>query len=206
MGFGLLSYTPCRSSSQVRITQTEAERIVSTRVKKHKTGSFWNQHPKLKDVTPPEVWRRLGGQIFKQADFTGTVDEVDSYFIRNRSATSLGIGFGGSGLISACVSDLDGDGRPELLFTYSWGSGLHRSHLAMLRFDGLNPEKTEADFVYRNYDMSFVRSSDREISVVANGKRLGKVIIIKSSKSTRPDVHWDHDLSNALKKLIWKAN
>ena len=49
----------------------------------------------------------------------------------DRQHTQLGTAFGGQGITSLVVSDLDLDGQAELLFVYSFGSGIHQSRIGM---------------------------------------------------------------------------
>src|SRR5690349_5840344 len=81
-----------------RISTSEAEKLVAAWVKAHRVEPvYWHPHPRLKDITPADVSRVLGGQVFKQMDYTGSTDEVDAYFIKGDVATPMSIGFGGFG-------------------------------------------------------------------------------------------------------------
>ena len=81
-------------------------------------------------VTPQEIAERYGLYIFKFdrscASFLLYADEV----------YPLGSWFGGCGVGSFAVADINGDGQWELFFTYSWGSGVHHSQAAY--FDTAN--------------------------------------------------------------------
>lgn len=76
------------------------------------------------NITPEEIKQDSDYQIFKYdvscASFLLYEDEI----------YPLGEWFGGLGVTSMALADVDGDGKPELYFTYSWGSGLHHSHVA----------------------------------------------------------------------------
>jgi hypothetical protein len=82
----------------------------------------------VKEITPPEMWERMGAQLFVVTD---GVHEYQSFATVKRNVIPLGGYFGGSGLMTACVTDLNGDGTAELLFTHSFGSGMHRSHISL---------------------------------------------------------------------------
>lgn len=79
----------------------------------------------LEDVTAEEVWRQLGGQIFKLKDpFVG----FDLVLILDGRIIILGNGVDPENM---CITDLNEDGEAELLYTYSWGSGILRSGIAI---------------------------------------------------------------------------
>jgi hypothetical protein len=71
--------------------------------------------------TTSEIWDRLGVQVF-------TVG-MQGYLVGANRVVALGGSFGGMGLQSVCVSDLDVNRKPELLFTHSWGSSVYRSRV-----------------------------------------------------------------------------
>ena len=85
----------------------------------------------LKEVTPEEVWERMGAQLFV---VTEGAYVLDAWLVRGDAAWRLCTGFGGFGLHTALATDLDGDREPELTFTSSWGSGIHRSLVSVARF------------------------------------------------------------------------
>ena len=77
------------------------------------------------DVTPPAL-NGMGWQIIKSSH------TCESLLVTQEGAYVLGMCFGGWGVTSAVPCDADDNGTPDLLFTFSWGSGIHRSHLAVL--------------------------------------------------------------------------
>ncbi len=192
------------SPSGMRITVSEAERRIAVWVGKYKTPFARHSHPKLKDVTPEDGWHRAGGQVFKQTEYTESIDETDAYFIRGREIVPLSIGFGGNGLISVCVADLNLDGKRQLVFTYSWGSGLHRSHLGIVDFEQPKPRKNEAEFVFRTYDIRLRKQGDQSVDAFAGNTALGKVVLINTPRGEIPTIKWDPRLPKAMKKCVWR--
>ncbi|MBQ2954377.1 MAG: hypothetical protein IJE07_12670 [Clostridia bacterium] len=77
------------------------------------------------DATPPTL-NGTGWRIIKDNQTCQTL------LVTQEGAYVLGMSFGGWGVTSAVPCDADDNGTPDLLFTYSWGSGIHRSHLAVL--------------------------------------------------------------------------
>lgn len=55
----------------------------------------------------------------------------ETFLISGETVLRLGTAFGGQGVTSIRVSDLDRDGSAELLFAYSFGSGIHQSWIGM---------------------------------------------------------------------------
>lgn len=93
----------------------------------------------LADVTPEAVSAAMDCRIFKDPD------ECDAFLLDGEELFALGFGFGGYGFTSAVPLEYGFNEVPDLLFTYSWGSGMHRSHLAL--FDRTTKEEQDL-YVY----------------------------------------------------------
>jgi hypothetical protein len=89
----------------------------------------------LIEITPPDAWDFLGLQLF-QVSSNATVQACETFAVRQGEVVRLGTGFGGRGVQSMLVTDLDGDHSPDLAFVYSWGSGRHRSQAGALSVAG----------------------------------------------------------------------
>jgi len=115
----------------------------------------------LVELTTDEIWDRLGAQLFQ-------VDEGvrggESFLVCGERALPLCSGFGGHGIQSACVTDLDGDQIPELTYTYSWGSGIHRSLVGVCRVDGDRLLQEELPLAFVG-DLFVRKESDSWVSV-----------------------------------------
>ena len=97
----------------------------------------------LVDVTPEEVAAAMDCRIFKDPD------EGDAFLLDGEEIFALAFGFGGYGFTSAVPFDSFGLNEvPDLLFTYSWGSGMHRSHLAIF---SRTTRETQDLYVYYSY-------------------------------------------------------
>lgn len=80
----------------------------------------------LRDVSSEEIRTETGCRIFTDDAFGGLF-----YLADGERCSELGLSFGGYGLCSAVPWDYDENGTVDLLYTYSWGSGMHRSILAL---------------------------------------------------------------------------
>lgn len=76
-----------------------------------------------RNITPDFVRDHSSFQVFKYED------TCDSFLLWQDKLLPLGTGFGGLGVTSMALADLNEDGEYELYFTYSFGSGIHRSML-----------------------------------------------------------------------------
>ncbi|MBW4081163.1 hypothetical protein [Paenibacillus sp. S150] len=82
----------------------------------------------LIEITPADIWEQTGQQLFKNiAD-----SSWDTYAVSGGKAVRIGNGFGGFGVTSAVPFDVNKDGTVDLVYAYSFGSGLHRSVIAWL--------------------------------------------------------------------------
>lgn len=109
------------------------------------------------DITPKEVKEEIGCQIFK-VNYS-----CETLVIYKSKVCSIGFGGGGSGVVSLTTCDFDGNGQKDLIYTFSWGSGLHRSHIGVFN---LSKEKEEwLDFVQMNKDVMLEKISDNNFKI-----------------------------------------
>jgi hypothetical protein len=97
------------------------------------------------NITPGTFGANPGYSIFK---FDAS---CASFLFYENEVYPLGEWFGGFGVTSMALDDLNGDGKQELYFTYSFGSGLHRSHIAY--FDPVLKQVVPIDYTHLNKDM-----------------------------------------------------
>jgi hypothetical protein len=114
----------------------------------------------VKEITGEDVWERLRVQVFM---VTSGVRQCQAFVISCGRAYPLGIGFGGDGVLSMCVADLSGDGKPKLFFSYSWGSGMHRSLVAI--WTG-GAKWLNAKPMLRDYDLRLEKVDDEHVEVM----------------------------------------
>lgn len=144
-----------------RRTPEEAEEMVRDFLR--------TQHPNLSpdvalpmpEMPVPEVWEHLPVQIFRVTD--GPFAR-ETFLIREGTVVRLGTAVGGQGVTSIRVSDLDRDGSAELLFTYSFGSGIHQSRIAMYAPSHAEDRIYEAGIAYLG-DIGLVKETMSRVAV-----------------------------------------
>ena len=109
------------------------------------------------NITPQGVLEKTEAQIFKSRE------DCASFLLYGDKIYSLGIYFGGLGVVDIKVCDFNKDGQYELLYTHSWGSGLHRSHINHI--DLKSGEQTQLDYVHLNEDMMLAENPEGEFSL-----------------------------------------
>jgi beta-lactamase regulating signal transducer with metallopeptidase domain len=97
------------------------------------------------NITPDYIRDNSGYSVFKYDA------SCASFLLYEGKVYPLGEWFGGLGVTNMTLADLNGDQKPELYFTYSWGSGLHRSHVAY--FDPVGKKVVTLDYTHLNKDM-----------------------------------------------------
>ena len=145
------------------LTMAEAREAVGQALKKKGAEGLDTTQPyTLEPWKDAALWERLQAQVFRVVQDRWPRATV---LVRKGEVVTLGVSFGGLGVESLCVADLDGDKQPELLFTYGWGSGMHRTELGILRF-GKPPLKWEPlGLVFLHGDLCLERVSDQAIRV-----------------------------------------
>ncbi len=75
------------------------------------------------NVTPPLVFEQTGCLVFKYTMSCEAFLQLDGQIY------PLGTGFGGNGLTDLQLCDFDRNGHLDLVYSFSWGSGIHRAQL-----------------------------------------------------------------------------
>lgn len=112
------------------------------------------------DITPENIKKEIGCQIFK-VNYT-----CETYVIHNGEFFTIGFGFGGMGVVTVTTCDFDEDGQKDLIYTFSWGSGLHRSHIGV--FDLSEKREIWLDFIHLNEDIVLEKLTDNSFDVYAS--------------------------------------
>ncbi len=99
------------------------------------------------NITPDSFGENSGYSIFK-FDLS-----CASFLLYENKVYPLGEWFGGFGVTSMALAE---DGSQELFFTYSFGSGLHRSHIAY--FDPVMKKVVPIEYTHLNKDMIVAKS------------------------------------------------
>ncbi|MGB8454124.1 MAG: hypothetical protein WCD89_17570 [Anaerocolumna sp.] len=109
------------------------------------------------NITPNYIRQNSDYSVFKYDTSSA------SFLLYEGKVYPLGEYFGGFGLTSMTLSDLSGDQKPELYFTYSFGSGLHRSNTAY--FDPAAKKVIVFDYSHLNKDMIITENNDGGLSL-----------------------------------------
>lgn len=89
--------------------------------KKHNINLSNKEMDAFSDITPENVLKETGCQIFKNGE------TCESYLLYEGELYTLGIGFGGLGVVDIETCNFTNHEKKGLLYTYSFGSGIHRS-------------------------------------------------------------------------------
>jgi len=196
------------NSVPTRLSLTEATAAVRAEIFRSIPSMNPSADFPLMELTTADVWDRLHAQVFA---VTSGVREDQAFVIRDRRIFWLGGGLGGWGVMSMCVADLDGSGQPKLVFSYPWGSGVHRSIVAV--WTG-GASWIDAKPVLRDYDLSLERIDDMHVDVAygeflsaRNFNRQGEFGKLRlSTERAKPNLEiiLDPRLSPDVLSRVWK--
>lgn len=122
----------------------------------------------LADITPDDVWEETGHQLFKDSS------SLETYVVADGKAAVLGTGFGGSGVTSVVPYDVNGDGAGDLVYAYSYGSGIHRSVMSWMDLQTMteHPVLSKAETAgFRTYDLILQKEDDSIIVYQVGNKQ-----------------------------------
>lgn len=109
----------------------------------------------LVNITPDSLKEICS--VYRFTYETGTSLGGETFLVYDNSVYPLGCAFGGYGITEFAY--INSGGNHTLYFIYSWGSGIHRSHIGMFDFN----TKKIADYggsVFRDQDIAFCLSDD----------------------------------------------
>jgi hypothetical protein len=137
--------TPAPAGKEARLTAAEAEQAIRTHLRAEDPALNPAAALPVREMTTPAVWDRLGAQVFK---VTGELRQNETFVVRAGRVHRIGKAFGGEGVTSLCVADLDRDGRPELVYAFAWGSGVPRAEVGRLNCLADRPREQVATPAY----------------------------------------------------------
>lgn len=117
------------------------------------------------NITPDFVADNSSYTIFK---YDGS---FASFLMFDGEIYQLGEYFGGSGVDSMALADLNQDNQYELYFTFSWGSGMHRSLVGY--FDPITKKIIVIDYMHLNKNMMLTKNENGELCVNEVSKKEG---------------------------------
>lgn len=116
--------------SELVITASDTQ--VSDFLKKNTDFTSGYETDECYNITPDFVAAHSGYSVFKYSTST------ESFIMYDDEIYSIGSCFGGNGITSMALADLNQDGNYELYYTFSWGSGEPRSEVGY--FEPVNKE------------------------------------------------------------------
>lgn len=148
---------------ETEMTITSCKTQVSEFVSENKNFTSSEDKDECYNITPDFISDHSEYAVFKYDTST------ESYIMYNGEVYSIGSCFGGFGITSMALADINMDGQYELYYTFSWGSGMHRSQIGY--FDPVSREVTIFDYsyYYSFIDHSSVLSSEMILTVNASG-------------------------------------
>jgi hypothetical protein len=166
----------------------------------------------LEELPVPEVWEQLDVQIFR---VTSGPFARETFLIDDETVLGLGTAFGGKGVTSIRVADLDQDGSAELLFTYSFGSGIHQSRIGMVAPAYAKDRIYEAEIAYLG-DVGLVQEdtsrvvvrvveSDDEDLILRYTDTLGHLTIQKRGDEVDLVLRLAEDIPDDVRKNLLQA-
>jgi hypothetical protein len=200
-----------------RLPAAEAEKLVDAHIRAATPTMNPAAKFPVKELTTDDLWKRMSIQVFQVAD---GVRQYETFLIRGgKEVRPLGRGLCGWGVMSLCVVDLDGDRKPALVYTYSWGMGFHRSHVAVFRekdgkiWDAVvpfafmgDPSGLQGDLFAKRLDDGSVDIEigryQRQVNRWTNATRLGKLSISEKNGQLQADVAIRDDLPAELKQQV----
>jgi hypothetical protein len=177
----------------------EAEKLVRTFI--------FEENPKMnpaaqfpfKEITTKEVWDRLGVQVFQ---ITEGAQVCETLVIQGKKIHRIGVGFGGQGVTSLVVADPSGDGRPKLVYAYSWGSGEHRSQVAVFDCLAKEPKQVVAPQAYFGDlgDLTVTKGKGKAVEIYAGKRKVGSLDVSGKEGELKAAMNLDKDLPAKVKE------
>ncbi len=137
----------------------------------------------IRELTTDAVWEQLGAQLVQ---VTEGPRQYQGFVIRGSRVERIGVAVGGFGLVSFCVADISGDGQPDLAYSFSWGSGIHRSRVAYADLTGATlVEHVAPEACFQMSDMAVGNAADGGVEVMLNDAVIGRLVATSADPGVR---------------------
>jgi hypothetical protein len=195
--------SPAEASESKRLTADEALDLVRKHIQKEMPDAELDDAALLKELTTEAIWKKLKIQVFQAR---GDVLLNETFVVRDKQVFPIGKAFGGSGVNSLCVADLDRDKEFELVYSFAYGSGVHRSCVAVFKPLAKKPVERVCPLTNFSFDDFAVKSiDDQTVHIFAARTRVGAVVLEKEDDKLSATIRLDDKLPAELRaKLIAK--
>lgn len=130
-----------------------------------------------KDITPDAFKGIL--KVYKTPEMNAS---MPTYVVRGSEYLSLGTSFGGDGVYSVIAADINGDGKKDLVYLYSWGSGLHRTNIGAVEVGAKLIDHQAADMLMdRDEDIKLLTGNGK-ITISVKDKPYAD-LVLRADKS-----------------------
>lgn len=160
-----------------------------------KKGAYIPAKESCYNVTTENL-KRMGIKIFKFKD------NCDGYLHYKNDVYEFAPGFGGNGFVNAVICDYDNNGISDILYTFSWGSGIHQSEVCL--FD-LSTFKAASLFSTFGMGLNDFYMADLVLEKrVVDDKPIYEAFTADLMTATIDDEH-SFIISGAIKKNLFKT-
>lgn len=139
------------------MTITPYKTQVSEFVSENKNFTSDYDNDECYNITPDFISDHSEYAVFKYDT------SAESFIMYNGEVYSIGTCFGGYGITSMALADINMDGQYELYYTFSWGSGIPRSEIGY--FDPVTREVTIFDYSFYDSDMILTVNASGDLCV-----------------------------------------
>lgn len=142
---------------ETEMTITSSNNQVSDFVAKNIDYETEYETDECYNITPVFIDNNSDYKVFKY------INSAESFIMYDGEIYSIGTCFGGFGITSMALADLNKDGEYELYYTFSWGSGIHRSQAGY--FDPISKEIHIFEYSLFHSDMMLTVNNDGDLCV-----------------------------------------
>jgi hypothetical protein len=194
-------YEPAAVSEPMRLSLNAAVLKVADHIRKEKPGARLGKEFAIVDLTTDAIWDRLKAQVVKVKN--GVVAQGESFVLREGKVLPIGQAFGGDGVTTVLVADLGAEKRPLLIYTFAWGSGVHRSEVAALDLTAGEPKELRLDPVNFSMQDYVLHKADNGAVEVLIGKTLvGHVTAVKDNGEFQPMIKLVEALPDEVSRAL----
>lgn len=133
-----------------------------------------------KDITPAAFKDIL--KVYKTPEMNAS---MPTYVVRGSECLSLGTSFGGDGVYSVIAADINADGKQELVYACSWGSGMHRTNIGVVEVGKKLIEYRAPDaLLFDDNDIKLLAEKN-SVTVSVKNKPYAEIVFSKNSQKAK---------------------
>ena len=159
----MIMFASCAPKSNYSVEEFESE--YSSNIAPGLSEYEKNRDIEFFDITPDDIRDKIGCQIFKDGTW------ASAYVVYKDEMYLISESYGGLGIVDMELCDYNNDGQADIIYSTSWGSGIHRWEIGLFDFTTMTDNVIFSSFAEDSalqtymHDICFEKTENNEFDI-----------------------------------------